>query len=292
MQAYGWQFAADLRGTTPGCKALPASEPLALRTDHDRDCTRRPSRHARPCHRGVRLVHAGRCRNGGPQSDHSPAGRGARSRHQPRARRRLAQGRYAGTGARACGQCLRRRARPSALAPCPAERRRSRRRDQCAQGRGHGDGRVQGLVDGHGHELRRRGRSKPQPHRAAARRRRRRHGGDEARVPRKPQLALRHGAHRRQALCRRYRRAAPLRLSRGRDRDRDAGNQDRRSPRQPRQLSLDQEPRRESRRVAPLCRGGLQQQCRRERSRLGGGESANPRNRSGHGRGAQLSRPD
>ena len=63
-------------------------------------------------------------------------------------------------------------------------------------------------------EHRRRRRAEPEPHRAAARRRRRRRGRDEKRVPRRTQLAVRHGADRRQVLCRRYRCAAPLRLHR------------------------------------------------------------------------------
>ena len=88
---------------------------------------------------------------------------------------------------------------------------------------------IKGMVDGLGHEARRRRRAEPEPHHAAARRRRRRRGRDQERVPRGAELALRHGADRRQALCRRYRRAAPLRLPGGRDRDRDAADQDRRS---------------------------------------------------------------
>ena len=56
---------------------------------------------------------------------------------------------------------------------------------------------------------------KPQPHHAAARCRRRRHRRDQAPVPDRAQLALRHGARGRCSLCREHRRADALPLRRG-----------------------------------------------------------------------------
>ena len=54
------------------------------------------------------------------------------------------------------------------------------------------------------------------------------------------------------------------------------------------QLSLDEEPCRRARRVAPLCGHRLQQQCGRERARLGKGPRADPGDRSGDWRGSAL----
>ena len=219
-------FAADLRGMAPGCKASAG----LLRRKAGNDLWRGswPSLRAPPscsmlgpppC--GMRLVRP--ARRGRPK---------APIRRSPRRARRLFPRINI---ARAIGW-------PEGAMPKPAEGLRSMPSPKVStiragsmscrtamfssprptRPRARRRGGFKGMVDGQGYEPRRRRRAEPQPHRAVARRRRRWRGRDETRVPRRPQLAVRHGARRGQALCGRNRRAAPLRLPRGRDRDRAA----------------------------------------------------------------------
>ncbi len=135
---------------------------------------------------------------------------------QHRARERLAGGRQADRGQRACGQRLRHRARSSALALCPAQRRRAGRGDQRAAAAGGCKG-HQGLRLQAGAEAGRRRRAERQPHHAACATRRRRRRGDQHVFLEGPQLAVRHGAGRQRSLRRQHRRHLALSLYRGRD---------------------------------------------------------------------------
>ena len=188
---------------------------------------------------------------------------------QRRHRQGLAGERETGRRRRPRRRALRRRARPSALGLRAAERRRARRRDQCAaeagrreghQGRRHEAADEKGGCRG----------SERESHYAAARRGWRRRRGAPLGPPRGSQFAVRHGAGRQSAVRRRHRRAAELSLWRRSDAHRRERDAHRDSSRRSAQPSLDQERHREPGRQEALRDGGLQQQRRRARHRRGG----------------------
>jgi hypothetical protein len=98
---------------------------------------------------------------------------------------------------------LRRRPRPSALAPRPAQRRRARRRDERAAAARRWEG-YQGLAHGPVHETKRRQDAEREPHHALSRREWRRRRRGPLGLPGEPHLAVRDGPRRRRALRRQH----------------------------------------------------------------------------------------